>query len=101
MDMAILALTGILGIISLVCLIMVWVKMFQHGQTALGILCIVLSFCGIGVLITFILGWVNARRWNIQPVMITWTVCFLINVVLAILFPNVLVVIYQQPQISP
>jgi hypothetical protein len=54
--------------------------MFQHGQTGLGIACIVLLFCcGIGALIAFIVGWMNARAWNITNVMIAWTVCWVIN----------------------
>jgi hypothetical protein len=40
------------GITSLVCFVMVLVKMFQNGKTGLGIACIVLVFCcGIGGLI--------------------------------------------------
>ena len=38
-------LLAILGIGSLVCFILVLIKMFQQGQTGLGIACIVLAFC--------------------------------------------------------
>jgi ABC-type transport system involved in cytochrome bd biosynthesis fused ATPase/permease subunit len=63
-------LQGILGIISLVCFILVLVRMFQENQTGLGVACIILLFCfGIGALIAFIVGWVNAGRWGINNIM--------------------------------
>ena len=40
---------------------MVVVQMFQHNETGIGVLCIVLFFCGqIGTLIAFIYGWVKS-----------------------------------------
>jgi hypothetical protein len=76
------------GIISLVCFILVLVKMFQAGQTGLGILCIVLVFCcGIGGLIAFIYGWVKAKDWNITNVMIAWTVGVILGLVGNLLNP--------------
>jgi hypothetical protein len=72
-----------LGIVSLVCFVMVLIRIFQDGQTGLGVACIVLLFCaGIGVIIAFIVGWMNARRWVITNLMTVWTVCILINIVL-------------------
>jgi hypothetical protein len=53
------------GLGSLVCFILVLVQMFQRGQTTLGIVCIVLVFCGIGGLIAFIYGWMKHREWGI------------------------------------
>jgi hypothetical protein len=62
--------------------------MFQHGQTGLGIACIVLLFCcGIGGLVAFIYGWVRAREWGITNLMTIWTVFFALNVVSGILNP--------------
>jgi hypothetical protein len=76
------------AIASLVCCIMVWVKMFQHGQTTLGIVFIVLTLCcGIGGLITFIYGWVKAGQWGITNIMLIWTVCIIIGIVGNILNP--------------
>lgn len=76
----------LLGIISLVCYILVLVKMFQNGQTGLGVACIVLLFCaGIGALIAFIVGWINAARWGITNIMILWTGCLLVDIVLGII----------------
>ncbi len=100
MDMVVLGLSGILGIISLVCLIVVWVKLFQFGQTALGILCIVLSFCGIGILISYVVGWAYSRRMNLQPVMIAWTACILIDIILYVLFPQALTFQFQTKEIT-
>ena len=52
MEMLANAIGLITGIVSLVCYILVIVKMFQHGQTVLGIVCLVLLLCcGLGGLI--------------------------------------------------
>jgi hypothetical protein len=76
------------GVGSLVCYILVLVKMFQHGQTGLGIACILLFFfCGIGGLIVFIYGWVKARDWGITNIMTIWTVFFVLTIVSGVLNP--------------
>ena len=75
------------GIASLVCFILVLVKMFQDGQTGLGVVCIVLTFCiGVGPLIAFIVGWINAQKWNIRNVMLVWTIAVVLNFVSAGLY---------------
>ncbi len=57
---------SIAGLISLVCFIIVLIKMFQNGQTGLGVLCIVLGLClGIGAIIACVLAWQNAARWRL------------------------------------
>jgi hypothetical protein len=84
------------GIISLVCLIMVIIKVFQHGQTGLGIALIVLSLCCIGGLITYIYGWVKSGEWNIQNVMIAWTVGIILGIVGGAMNPPN----YQQIQVQ-
>jgi hypothetical protein len=64
---------------TLICFILVLIRIFQSGQTALGVVCIVLYFCcNLGGLVAFIVGWMNHRRWNITPVMVIWTVCWLL-----------------------
>lgn len=73
---------NILGLIALICYILVIVKMFQHGQTGLAVVCIIGLFCFIGYLVAFIYGWVKANDWKIQPVMLVWTVVFIINIAL-------------------
>jgi hypothetical protein len=74
-----LALVIIAGITSLVCHILIIVKMFQTGQTGLGIACIVLTLClGIGYLITLVVGWMNASRWGINNLMLIYTIAFVV-----------------------
>src|SRR4051794_7469385 len=73
------------SLVSLVCLILVIIKIFQSGQTGLGIACAVLSFCGIGVLIAFIVGWMNATRWAINNIMIIWTVAIVVGIIAGVL----------------
>jgi hypothetical protein len=81
------ALFSILGIGSLVCFILVLIKMFQQGQTGLGIACIVLAFCaGIGALIAFIYGWFKAREWDLQKVMMIWSGILAAHLLLVIIF---------------
>jgi hypothetical protein len=77
MHALLMVLSVVLGIAQFVCLVFVLIQIFQHGQTALGIVCTVLLCLGIGYLITFIVGWVNADRWKIRQIMVVWTVAFL------------------------
>jgi hypothetical protein len=78
-------LQGILGIVSLVCLILVLIKMFQSGETTLGIVCIVLLLCfAIGYFIAFIFGWINAQKWDIKNVMWIWTGSIIAGIVLSV-----------------
>ena len=66
-----------LGLVSLVCLIMVLIKIF-HESVGLGILGI---FCG---LFTFIYGWVKVSEYGIQKVMLIWTLVFVAQIALQI-----------------
>jgi hypothetical protein len=85
MAMLIGLLQAVVGIGSLVCFILVLIQMFQHGQTGLGIACIVLIFCvGIGALIAFVYGWMKATEWNIKNVMMAWTGCWIVGVLLGV-----------------
>ncbi len=71
------------GIVSLVCLILVLVKMFQNNEVTMGVVCIVLTvLCGIGPLVTFVYGWIKSAEWNIQKIMLIWTACFIVNLLL-------------------
>jgi hypothetical protein len=81
--LGITALSGIIGLVSFVCLIMVLIKMFQHGETTIAILSIVLCPCG-GGLIAFVYGWMKSSEWDIKGLMITWTICFLLAIPLQI-----------------
>jgi len=72
--------SGLCGIATLVCYILVIVQMFQRGKTGLAVACLVLFLlCGLGWLIAFIVGWMNANQWGIQKIMMIWTACFVVN----------------------
>lgn len=74
------------SLVSLVCLILVLIQMFQNGQTGLGITCIVLLFvCGIGGLVTFVVGWMNAANWRIQQVMLIWSGAIAVGILVNLL----------------
>ena len=79
-----MGLNAIVSIGSLVCFIMVLIKMFQSGQTGLGIACIVLVFCVVGGLIAFIYGWMKADEWKIKNVMIAWSVCLVLGIIFGV-----------------
>ena|SRR5262249_15587453 len=82
------ALSGISSLGSLVCLILVLVKMFQRGETTLGVVFIVLTFCcGIGVLATFIYGWIKSTPWGIQNIMLIWTGCIVLGIISGVMNP--------------
>lgn len=67
--------SGLLGLGSLVCGIMVLVKLFKAEGTGKGILGLV---C---MLYTFIWGWQNSGKLNIKNVMMAWTALILLGVV--------------------
>ncbi len=79
-------LQALLGIASLVCFVLVLIKMFQSGEQTLGIVCIVLVLCfGIGFLVAFIFGWINATKWDIKNVMLIWTGAIIASLVLSVI----------------
>ena len=80
MEMLLGLLAFAFGIGSLICFIMVLVKMFQNGQTGLGIVCIVV--CCIGGLVAFIYGWMKSAEWELQNVMLVWTGCIIAGLVI-------------------
>jgi len=60
-------------IASLICWIMVLIKMFSEGALK-GILGII---CG---LYAFIWGWMNAGKYNLRNIMLVWTLAILVSV---------------------
>ena len=97
MGIAIQALTSICGLVALVCFILVVIKMFQNGQTVMGIVCIVGICCGIGSIIALVVGWMNAAKWGIQNIMYVYTGALLIYfILLGVGFATGAVVIPQQ-----
>jgi hypothetical protein len=72
--MPLLGIIGIVfGIISLICWIMVIVKIFQEGSIGLGILAIICP------LFAFIYGWVKVNEYGINNIMLVWTLCIVVN----------------------
>ena len=69
---------------SVVCFILVLVMMFQHKQMGLGIACVVLAPCGVGLLLAFILGWMNASEWGTGKIMIAWSAALLLGIIFRI-----------------
>ena len=65
-----------IGIASLVCWILVLVKIFQSGDTLWG----VLSICP---LVGFIYGWVKNKELGVQTIMLVWTACVVVNFILS------------------
>ncbi|HSK76438.1 MAG TPA: hypothetical protein VLQ45_08255 [Thermoanaerobaculia bacterium] len=63
------------GLVSLVCWIMVLIKMFPAEGALKGVLAII---CG---LYAFVWGWMNATRFNLKTIMLIWTVAILISVI--------------------
>ncbi len=68
---------------SLVCFIMVIIKMFQNDATTVAIVSLLLLLCGIGALVAFVYGWIKAGEWGLTNVMLAWTACFIGGLVLA------------------
>lgn len=66
---------------SLICFILVIVHLFKTEQTGLGIVCIVLVFCGIGGLVAFVKGWMD----GLGTVMWVWTACIVVGFVVGLL----------------
>jgi hypothetical protein len=61
------------GIASLICWILVLIKMFPAEGALKGILAII---CG---LYAFIWGWINAGKFNLRNIMILWTIAIIVQ----------------------
>jgi hypothetical protein len=72
--LSLLALVASLG--SLICFIIVLVKLFQNAGVLQGILGLI---CGLW---TFIWGWMNAGKLGIKNLMLIWTLLILLSIVL-------------------
>jgi hypothetical protein len=74
--MVLTVLSGLVGLGSLVCWILVLVKMFPKEGPLKGILAII---CG---LYAFVWGWMNFRELGLKTVMMVWTVLFVLGIIL-------------------
>lgn len=71
---------GLVGLGSLVCFIIVLIKMFSKEGVLKGILGLI---CGI---YAFVWGWQNHEELEIKNIMIIWSILVVINIVISILF---------------
>jgi hypothetical protein len=87
MEVLLLGLNGLsllLGIGSLVCFVMIIVKMFQAQLTGIAVTCIVTLFiCGIGGLIAFIFGWMKSEELQAKKIMMIWTALVVVNIIIS------------------
>lgn len=63
------------GAVSLICWIMVLIKMFPAEGALKGILAII---CG---LYAFIWGWMNSSTHNLRNIMLAWTVAIIVSII--------------------
>jgi hypothetical protein len=71
-----LAIGGLLWLVSLVLYILVLIKLFTKEGVLMGILAIICA------LYAFIWGWINHKREGITNIMLAWTVCIILGIVL-------------------
>ena len=79
MGMIFSLLAMVCGIASIICLILVLIKLFPAEGPVKGVLGII---CGI---YTFIWGWQNVNRFNLRQIMQIWTVAIIGGIVLNVL----------------
>ena len=70
----------LVGLGSLICFIIVLIKLFQNEGALKGILGLI---CG---LYTFIWGWMNSDRLGIRNIMMIWTLLIIISLILNFVF---------------
>jgi hypothetical protein len=70
-------LSYVAAIVSVICWIMVLIKMFPAEGPVKGILAII---CG---LYAFVWGWINAAKYNLRNIMIIWTIALIVAVILS------------------
>ena len=67
------------AVASLVCWILVLIQIFKHQQIALGVIGIL---CPI---VAFIFGWIKATEWRIMNIMLAWTGCIVLQIIVGII----------------
>ncbi len=70
----------LVGLGSLICFIIVLIKLFQNEGALKGVLGLICS------LYTFIWGWINADRLGIKNIMLIWTLLIIISIVINVAF---------------
>jgi hypothetical protein len=69
-------LSGLIGLVNLVLAILVLIKLFQKQGVLHGILGI------ICMIYTFIWGWIHAKELDITNIMIGWSACIVVQMIL-------------------
>lgn len=72
-------LTLLVGLGSLICFIIVLIKLFQNEGALKGILGLICS------LYTFIWGWMNANKLGIKNIMMIWTLLIIVYIILGMM----------------
>ena len=70
---------AVAGLASMVCWILVLIKIFKQAGIGLGILGII---CPLFVLI---FGWIKSKEWGIQEIMLIWTILLIVGIVLNVM----------------
>jgi hypothetical protein len=65
------------AVVSLICWIMVLIKLFPAEGALKGILAII---CG---LYAFVWGWINASRFNLRNIMVVWTIAIIVSIAMS------------------
>ncbi len=82
---------GILFVITLVCWILVLIRLFQTGRTGPAVASLILTLCGFGPLVALIYGWLHADELRIRSIIYLWTACLVAALLLSCaggLIPN-------------
>lgn len=82
LEMMLLGVGSILFVVAQVCFVLVVVKMFQHKDSAVGVLTIVAYFLmGIGQFTALIFGWMKVVDWNSKRLMIVYTLTLMFGLI--------------------
>ncbi|RPI74848.1 MAG: tetratricopeptide repeat protein [Desulfobacteraceae bacterium] len=81
---------GLIVLVSTVMWILVVIKLFKNGGALFGILGIVT--CG---LFAFIYGWVKHKEWKLTKIMLVWTGCYVIFIVLYVILGASVFMMYK------
>ncbi len=70
----------LVGLVNLVLFILVLIKLFQKEGALKGILGLICA------LYTFIWGWIKAKELQITNIMMAWSVCIVLSIILNVIF---------------
>ncbi len=81
LEMVLLCVGSILFLVAQVYFVLVVVKMFQHKDSAVGVLSIVMFFLmGSGQFIALIFGWMKSVDWSIKRLMVIYTLTLMLGI---------------------